>query len=633
MSEDQQNPQEQLSQLFGSYKAEWLREELFDLYTEPSYFPELTTARPCLLLGGRGTGKTSVLRSLSYEGQYALQQKNFQKVVGLDYIGLYYRVDTNRVAAFKGPELEESRWIKTFGHYFNLVLCDLILRFLEWYQVYDSAAPHLDVAACGDVASSLHLPDSESVQSLRRKISRALIDFEAYINNVADQPTVRLSLQGAPVDVLCKEVMKLPHFNGKIFFFLLDEYENFEDYQQRAVNTLIKHAGTLYTFKIGVKELGWRVRSTLNANEQLISPADYVRISISEKLEGELFANFALTVCDKRVKKLRLEVGIPASIKDVLVELNDEEEANLLDGGDGIISSGAIKLQKIVPDDTRNIFTGMSDLEKFFLVHWAEEKNENLNLTWEDYVKNADKWRVRYGNYKHSLLFSIRRGKRGICKYYSGWSVFTHLAANNIRYLLELVDQALNLHLQTGAMLSDKVTPKTQTVAAQKVGRKNLAELEGLSVHGAQLTKLLLGLGRILQVLAADPGGHTPELNQFRISDENEEHVDVERAQAVEDLVRSAIMHLALIRTTGTKAASEKDTKEYDYMVHPIFSAFFVFSYRRKRKFTLSTRQLNDLVRTPSKAIKEVLAIQERSDYADLPEQMSLFATYYAVTP
>jgi len=46
--------EEQLSELFGSYKAEWLKEHMFDLFTEPAYFPELTTSRPCMLLGGRG---------------------------------------------------------------------------------------------------------------------------------------------------------------------------------------------------------------------------------------------------------------------------------------------------------------------------------------------------------------------------------------------------------------------------------------------------------------------------------------------------------------------------------------------------------------------------------------------------
>ncbi len=70
--ESTMTPEEQLSQLFGGYRAEWLKEQVFELFTEPSYFPELKTPRPCILIGGRGTGKTTVLRGLSYEGQFAL---------------------------------------------------------------------------------------------------------------------------------------------------------------------------------------------------------------------------------------------------------------------------------------------------------------------------------------------------------------------------------------------------------------------------------------------------------------------------------------------------------------------------------------------------------------------------------
>ena len=38
----------------------------------PSYFPYLSTNQSCVLLGGRGTGKTTVLKGLSYEGQQRL---------------------------------------------------------------------------------------------------------------------------------------------------------------------------------------------------------------------------------------------------------------------------------------------------------------------------------------------------------------------------------------------------------------------------------------------------------------------------------------------------------------------------------------------------------------------------------
>ena len=45
-----------LDDLFGSYKAEWLNERIFRFFAEPSYFNALKSYRPCVLIGGRGTG-------------------------------------------------------------------------------------------------------------------------------------------------------------------------------------------------------------------------------------------------------------------------------------------------------------------------------------------------------------------------------------------------------------------------------------------------------------------------------------------------------------------------------------------------------------------------------------------------
>src|SRR5690606_22997863 len=92
------------------------------------------------------------------------------------------------------------------------------------------------------------------------------------------------------------------------------------------------------------------------------------------------------------------------------------------------------------------------------------------------------------------------------------------LAAGNIRFFLELIDRALIMHLQNNGSWGSSVSPKIQTETAQYVGRKNLEALEGLDVEGAKLTKLLLGLGRIFQVMAADPIQHTPEVTQVQLS-------------------------------------------------------------------------------------------------------------------
>jgi len=391
-------------------------------------------------------------------------------------------------------------------------------------------------------------------------------------------------MQGAPLDTLMEVIQHLPHLKGKNFFFLLDEYENLEDYQQQVINTLIKHSGQLYSFKIGVKELGWRCRTTLNPNEQLISPADYVRIRIADKLEGERFLTFAQKVCNERIARLKLPHGEPLDIAKLLPKLSEEREAEILDQeGTGIARRAAESLEKIASQETKQTLQAMPLLEKYFIAFWASGHEQTLEQAWQDYTQNRRSWEERYHNYGHTALYTLKRGKSGIQKYYAGWDVLAHLSADNIRYLLELVDQVLLRHIQAGGNLEQPVPYHVQTYAAQQVGKKNLSELEGLSVQGAQLTKLLLGLGRIFQTMAADPAGHIAEVTHFHVSDPSSGEPP-EFTSQVTSLLNSAVMHLALLRFSGSKLGDETETRDYDYMVHPIFSAFFVFSYRRSER-------------------------------------------------
>ena len=628
-------PQEQLSDLFGSYKAEWLKERMYELYTEPSYFPELTIPRPCMLIGGRGTGKTTVLRSMSYEGRFALARKNVEAIPEWKYYGFYYRTDTNRVTAFKGPEISPERWVKVFAHYFNLVLSDLVLRFLEWFHLVLPNSPTLTQEQCARVATTLHLRDCGSLSALASAVSDAQLTFEAYVNNIADDDkAVPLSMQGAPAELLLGEALKLDQFRGKHFFFLLDEYENFEDYQQKIVNTLIKHASEYYTFKIGVKELGWRCRTTLNENEQLISPADYVRIRIQDKLEGGTFAEFALRVCSERTAKLELAQGAVLPLPELFPGLGVETEAELLDGPNGPAHRETEAARGSIPALDLDAYDKLSTLERYFLVLWARAQESSVAAEWQSFKQDERKWRERYDNYKHALLYTLRRGRTGIRKYYAGWETLVQISGSNIRYILELVEQVLLYHLRKGGSLDKAVPPQVQTEAAIGVGKKNLAELEGLSIHGGQLTKLVLGLGRVFQVMASSLEGHTPEVNQFRLAEANEaeRHGGYQLPNEVENLLQGAVMHLALLRFPGSKPTDETDTLEYDYMLHPIFSALFVISYRRKRKMTISPELLWGLVSDAKKSIRRLLAASNRQSDDSLPDQLSLFDAYYGAS-
>lgn len=77
-----------LNELFGSYRAEWLKGKIYQFFSEPSYFTALKGNRPCILQGGRGTGKTTVLKGLSYQGQFALHNDDIDEFDNLDFIGM-----------------------------------------------------------------------------------------------------------------------------------------------------------------------------------------------------------------------------------------------------------------------------------------------------------------------------------------------------------------------------------------------------------------------------------------------------------------------------------------------------------------------------------------------------------------
>ena len=455
----------QLADLFSGYRAEWINEEIYNLFTEPSYFPQLLTPHPCFLVGGRGTGKTTVLRCLSYQGQSALKGQTKEPLAQWSFYGMYYRINTNRVTAFKGPELSQGTWTRVFGHYINLEFCELLADFLNWFERNSSEGEALNKEALGRVCTTLNLRSVSNLLEFRQELSISKLRFEAGINNVADDGEMPdLSMQGAPIDVFLREIRELAQFRGKYFFFLVDEYENLAGYQQRVVNTLVKHCGELYSFKVGVRELGLRERSTINEMEQLAHPADYRLVDITREL-SERFDQFAAGVCERRLSKMLSDPRNLPNVRAMLPELAPEEESIKL-GVDRLVSLNIEDFRKSVlgQEDLERWLHGAKPLEIFVLSLRAQAEGKTTLEKISEVVRSPVKWNEQYGNYMHAYLFAIRKGKRGIRKYFAGWRVYCLLAGSNIRYLLELVDQAFSRHLNEGRdLFQEPVEPEVQT--------------------------------------------------------------------------------------------------------------------------------------------------------------------------
>lgn len=606
-----------IDNLFGSYKAEWLNERIFRFFAEPSYFNALKSYRPCVLIGGRGTGKTTVLRGLSYQGQFALNHDEIAKFNENQFIGIYFRCDTNHVHAFRGKGISQERWIEIFAHYFNLILSSEILYFIDWHRERDASDEVLSSHACRLIATSLHLGDKvQDFNSLMDELDLAMYKFQADVNNIADGNMPRLSLAGDPIKIVTEQAQKLAQFKGKIFYLLIDEYENLLDEQQQVVNTLLKHTPPSYTFKIGVREMGWRIHYTLNPQELVNDPADYVRFNIVEMFTGEnsgQFETFAREVCQLRIKDLMEEEGLDYKIEDALVDMTMEDEASLL----GIEHHHY--LQEVLDlEEKKSISLNISSLYKFFLAYWSHVKGETLDNVVKDFLLNRSYWNTRYDNYKYSLLFKIKsgRGSGGIQKYYSGWRTFVKLANGNIRYLMELVYRSYYLYLQENGDLSKPVPPKIQTHAAYNVGWKNLTELEGTWKNGAQLTRLVQSIGTIFGHMAKLGDNVAPEVVQFEIEGTT--------STRTEELLSAGIMNLALVRLPANKQTGNGSVKEFMYMLHPIFAPYFIYSYRRKRKMIITDSEFLECVDNQKEAVVSILKKKKINVESEKPNPIQL---------
>lgn len=601
-----------LDEMFGSYKAEWLKSKIFEFFATPYYFTTLKDHRPCILQGGRGTGKTTVLRGLSYQGQYAILEEDIKRFDRNSFIGIYYKVNTNHAHAFQGRGIDNETWATIYAHYYNLLICWEISRFLKWHLKKCKDDEILSTHSCKLIAASLHIEkEIDSFESLCNELETAMYAFQSDVNNVSKDSIPRMSMPGDPIKLFIEQALNLRQLEGKMFYLLIDEYENLLDGQQQIMNTLLKHVPECYTFKIGVRELGWRVKYTLNKLELLNDPADYSLINITEQFStndrNNDFAAFALDVCNKRINELfdgEANEG-QFSIEKSLPGMSIEEESELLK----VRSSDYCRAFEEYEHKSGKVLD-IHPLYKFFLAYWADIHHDSIKDTVKNYEYNTRSWDQRYDNYKYSLLFKIRRGRGqvGIQKYYAGWNTFVKLANGNIRYIMELVYKSCYLYLQDNGDITNPIPFDKQTEAAQEVGKKNLTELEGAWEKGVQITKLVMSLGSLFGKIAMFRGKSAPELVQFDITGEMSERTL--------EIMNASVMNLAIIRMSSNKI-SGKELKTYQYSLHPIFAPYFQFSFRRKRKLSLRNDEILGCIDNPEETVDAIL---KRKNIADMEE-------------
>ena len=606
-------------QLFGDNRAEWPLDEFGELFVTPTYQTKLQAIRPCLLVGGRGTGKTTSLQSLTYQATYDRLRKEGLTFSDQEYFGILVRMNKNRVRAFRNCDRSNEEWSKAFAHYANLLICLELAKLKSWLE--EKTDRNVTESGYENIRLALCLPAGTPCSNLVDQIRKSIIELEVFVNNPAPERQPVFSLPEAPLRTFVTELQNADLLNDSVVFCCIDEYENLLDYQQALLNTYIKHAEPPLTYKIGVRKNGLRTHRTTDGSDLLKTPDDYASIEIAE--EG--FEYFAKAVCELRLRRAADQgVKVALKLEDFLQDLSFSDEASLL--GADRVADRVLDALATEDEELWRTFSDRPKTETYFLEYWHQKDGVSIPALARDWLDNEKQWKNRLGNHGFASLFWLSRGK-GVRtkKYYCGARTFLALPAGNIRYFLELLDSAAAFELDSRGKLGAKpltLSPQSQTRAAKAVGTRRINQLEGLAENGVKLKRLVLGIGRVFFEFARSPTSKTPEVTSFVLTGESHSQ------QKIRSLLSDGVGHLAFAVSPRTKETGI-EIKDDEYRIHPIFSAYFVVSHRKKRRKIFDAADLLEVISNPARGMDKLLGGIGVSDDDELPEQLAFFSAFY----
>lgn len=208
-----------------------------------------TSSMPMFFLGGKGSGRTHILKYFSYE----LQKMRFTGDVyaGIKndgYIGIFFRLGTLAESRFSGLGIDPDKWKKCFQYFMDLSIAYKTLTVFE--EIFKNCRIDVDYAALSGSISKLFDKKGNEFKGLTlrdiiEKIEQFKRDIDYTVNNAPftrDLSDIQvLATEGKLIfDIVNILVQYIEGFENVKILYLFDELENISFEQQKYVQTLVR---------------------------------------------------------------------------------------------------------------------------------------------------------------------------------------------------------------------------------------------------------------------------------------------------------------------------------------------------------------------------------------------------------
>ena len=653
-----------LKGVFAKNRAEELGRDVWRDFVVPPFFERLDlieARKPRVIVGGRGCGKTMLLRYLSHDSAFS-SNRSLVTADTLRSVGLYWRVDTQFANAMAMRDQPDDLWESAFNHLLAIAIGREILASLR-----SIAASKMEAISPRDVdeldlgrISAMDNTLPGSFIALEHELEERWWTLQGWVNDVrkAAQPKF---LPGHHFIRALIQIIKsnLPVIEGTVFQVYIDEYENLRDYQKRIIHTCMKHseASDALIFNLAVKRYAFKNPSTLGS-ESLVNIHDWRYHDLEKYLLQENFQVFAAEIlcshlANARFHDIQIETDRlrdPASvqvrrgedyaeqvlgqIRQMFPDVSEQELASSVFEQPSLLRKWIDRVRKALQDHRASaidpeVFLRRSQPKASVVVpallyrhsNEPEEVARQLDLLDRGEDNNftgASDW--IHNNFVGCLLQLYEPHARA-CPFYAGFNTFCEIAHGNIRHLLELCHKSVEQALRGESNDPPSISPAQQATAARLASAAFLGEISSFGRFGNQLHTFVLRLGSLFAIAHQRPTQSEAEITHFTVGGGRQELTDSDHS-----FLEEAVKWSVLFEERQTKKKQAHDPEGLEYVLNPIYSPYFHISYRKRRSLTLKSDDLTTLIRGEYKSVSSLLKRYSERWKTDLEERPTLFS-------
>lgn len=295
---------------------------------------------PMIILGGKGSGKTHMIRFLSTVAQLA-GGKQADEVLANGYLGIYLSCGGINAARFEGKGQSTEVWESVFHYYIDLALSELCLITSRSVIGLNRLLPDVEASLVRQIVALFDEwigPVPQSLDELHEAIANIRRAVDLDINNCAMRRTLDTRIRATPgvltfgiPSALSRHV---PHLARVLFVYLIDELENLRASQQKYINSLVRENRSPCSFKVGARLYGLRTLATHSSEETLKEGSEYERLTLDERFRAmpdPEYAKFVIGLCVQRLRMAGVRVPTEASADWFKRQFASEEKSRLGD--------------------------------------------------------------------------------------------------------------------------------------------------------------------------------------------------------------------------------------------------------------------------------------------------------------